>query len=167
MVGRRVSGQTSEDDRDESQSERADRNYVEMVQEVRVAQGGVQILFGFLLALGFTAAFPVGKEHFVWVLTAALLCSGGAALSFLAPVVFHRGHFREGRKEALVWVTHWFAIMGLVLLIGSMLLSVWLVLAFLWSEVTASIIAGGLALSIFGAWVAVEVYLRRAATKHG
>jgi Family of unknown function (DUF6328) len=156
-----VHQKTSQADRNESASERADRNYVEMVQEVRVAQGGVQILFGFLLALGFTAAFPTEKEHFVWVLTAALLCSGGAALAFLAPVVFHRSHFRKGRKEALVWVTHWFAIVGLVMLICSMLLSVWLVLAFLWSEATASIIAGSLGLLIFGLWVAVEVYLRR------
>ena len=152
---------TSQEDRDESASERADRNYVEMVQEVRVAQGGVQILFGFLLALGFSAAFPTEKDHFVWVLTAALLCAGGAALSFLAPVVFHRGHFRKGRKEALVWVTHWFAIAGLILLVCSMLLSVWLVMAFLWTEFTASIITAALALLIVGLWAAFEVYLRR------
>jgi len=154
--------ETSENERDESESERADRNFIEMVQEVRVAQGGVQILFGFLLALGFTAAFPVEKEHFVWVLTAALLLSGGAALAFLAPVAFHRSEFRKGRKEALVWVTHWFAITGLVLLIISMLLSVWLVLAYLWTEATASFVTGGLGVLILAVWLAVVAYVRRA-----
>jgi Family of unknown function (DUF6328) len=153
---------TSQDDRDESDSERADRNYTEMVQEVRVAQGGVQILFGFLLALGFSAAFPTKERHFVWVLTAALLLAGGAALAFLAPVVFHRGEFRKGRKEALVWVTHWFAIAGLVFLVGAMLLSVWLVLAFLWTEITASFVTGGLTVLMLGVWFAVSAYLRRA-----
>ena len=156
---------TSQSERDESESERADRNYTEMVQEVRVAQGGVQILFGFLLALGFTNAFPTEERHFVWVLTAALLLSGGAALTFLAPVAFHRSEFRKGRKEALVWVTHWFAIAGLILLIGAMLLSIWLVLAFLWTEATASFVTSGLAILALIVWFAVSIYLRRA-TRH-
>lgn len=45
---------TSQDDRDETPSQRADRNFVELLQELRVAQAGVQILFGFLLALAFS-----------------------------------------------------------------------------------------------------------------
>ena len=43
-------------------------------------------------------------------LTVALLCSGGAATAFLAPVAFHRRYFRSGRKEALVWVEGWKAL---------------------------------------------------------
>lgn len=159
---RREVPRTSQTERDESDSERADRNFVEMVQEVRIAQGGVQILFGFLLALGFTSAFPTERESFVRVLTAALLLSGGAAMAFLAPVAFHRREFRTGRKEALVWVTHWFATAGLVLLIGAMLLSVWLVLAYLWSEPTAWAAVGGLTALSLGVWFAVGTYLRRA-----
>lgn len=157
--------ETSGAERDESRSEHADRNYTEMVQEVRVAQGGVLVLFGFLLALSFTEAFPHEKESFVRVLTAALLLSGGSALTFLAPVAFHRTEFRTGRKEALVWVTHWFTTAGLVLLIGAMLLSVWLVLAHLWSESTAWTVVAGLAAVVLALWLGVEAYLRRATRK--
>jgi hypothetical protein len=129
---------TSQHERDETPSQRADRNFGEIVQELRVAQTGVQILFAFLLSLSFLDTFPRDDQTFDAVLTAALVGSVGAALCFMAPVVAHRLHFRTGRKERLVWVGHWMVLHGALLLVLAMDLSLWLVLAAVWSKTVAT-----------------------------
>lgn len=136
-----MEGRTSQRDRDESPSQRADRNFSELVQELRVAQTGVQILFAFLLSLTFLQAFPRDDRTYAAILTAALLTSASAALCFMAPVALHRLRFRQGAKEQLVWVTHLMALIGLALLILAMDLSLWLVLAVLWSWRAATALA--------------------------
>lgn len=147
-------------ERDETASERADRNFAELVQELRVAQTGVQILFAFLLTLAFYSSFPHGDRTFACVLTAALLAAAGSALCFVAPVAAHRMTFRLGGKERLVWVTHRFAMAGLALLSVAMLLAIWMVLAFLFSDGVASAVAAGLAVLVVVVWVALPLRLR-------
>lgn len=142
-------------ERNETVSQRADRNFGEVVQELRVAQTGVQILFAFLLSLPFLSAFPTGDRTFAAVLTAALLSAAGAALCFIAPVAFHRLHFRKGRKEGVVWVTHWMALAGLVLLVAAMTLAVWLVIGALWSTAAATSVAAAMVAAIVVLWVIV------------
>lgn len=152
---------TSQEDRDESPSQRADRNYAEVVQELRVAQTGVQILFAFLLSLGFLADFPREDRTLVTVLTVALLCAGGASICFMAPVAFHRRHFRQGRKDGLVWVAHWLALGGLALLVAAMVLSLWIVVAFLWVPTTAFAVCAGVLVLLVVLWAVGTWWLRR------
>jgi len=130
-------------DRNETPAERADRNYEEILQELRVAQTGVQILFGFLFALAFYETFPRDMSPNSGILTAAMLCTVMAVLCFTAPVVIHRLYFRQGQKERLVWATHWLALIGMTLFIMGMTLALWLVLARLWSMTTASWVSLG------------------------
>jgi O-antigen/teichoic acid export membrane protein len=89
-------------DRNETPLERWDRNFTELLQEVRVAQTGVQILFAFLLTLPFTARFDATRprDHAVYVVT--LLASAVASALFLAPVSYHRMLFRRDRKAHIV-----------------------------------------------------------------
>ncbi|MCU0282766.1 MAG: DUF6328 family protein [Candidatus Nanopelagicales bacterium] len=152
---------TSQQERHETPSQRADRNYVELVQELRVAQTGVQILFAFLLSLSFLDTFPRDDPAFDGVLTAALLGSAGAALCFMAPVVAHRLHFRTGRKERLVWVGHWMVLHGSLLLVLAMDLSVWLVLAAVWSKAVATATAVALPVVALVLWVGLPWLLIR------
>jgi hypothetical protein len=139
-------------DRTETPSERADRNFAEAVQELRVAQAGVQILFAFLLSLPFLPSFPTSRV-FAVVLTLALLGAAGAVLCFLAPVVGHRLYFRQGVKEEVVWLTHRMALAGLVLLAVAMTSAAWLVVAQLWSAPTASAVAAVMVLAVLVLWV--------------
>lgn len=148
-----MEGRTSQRERDESPSERADRNFSELVQELRVAQTGVQILFAFLLSLTFLQDFPRDDRTFAAVLTAALLTSASAALCFMAPVALHRLRFRQGAKERLVWASHFMALIGLALLLLAMDLSLWLVLAVLWSGPAATAAALALAVLVPLLWV--------------
>jgi hypothetical protein len=150
---------TSEQERDESPSQRADRNYSELVQELRVAQTGVQILFAFQLSLTFLAGFPQEDRTHAAVLTAALLTSASASLSFMAPVALHRLNFRQGLKEHLVWTTHVLALLGLALLTVSMDLSLWLVMSVLWSSQVATALALALVVVVPLIWVVLPARL--------
>lgn len=146
------------EDRDETDAQRADRNFAEVVQELRVSQTGVQILFAFLLSLSFMNAFPGTDPTFRWVLAAALLTAAAATICFIAPVATHRMQFRRGRKESIVWVAHRMAAAGLVFLIASMSLAVWLVIAHLWDSSTGATVVAIAMVAVAGLlWVAMPI----------
>ena len=139
-------------ERDEPAAEHTDRNFDELVQELPVAQTGVQVLFAFLLSLTFFESFPHEDRTFAIVLTAALLTAAGAALCFMAPVAVHRLHFRQGLKERLLWMAHAMALAGLALLLAAMDLALWLVLAYLWTQAGATAFAIVLPIMVVLLW---------------
>lgn len=148
-------------ERDEPAAQHTDRNFDELVQELRVAQTGVQVLFAFLLSLTFFESFPHEDRTFAIVLTAALLTAAGAALCFMAPVAVHRLHFRQGLKERLLWMAHAMALAGLALLLAAMDLALWLVLAYLWTQAGATAFAIVLPILVVLLWVALPSHLIR------
>jgi hypothetical protein len=126
--------------RNESDLERLDRNLVELLQEVRVVQTGVQVLFAFLLTVPFSSRFDEITGFQRGVYFAALVASTAAAVLLIAPTSVHRILFRLGQKEYMVEVSNRLAIGGLastavamiavVLLISDLLFSLgWAVLA--------------------------------------
>jgi hypothetical protein len=105
--------ETQENGRNETELERCDRNLVELLQEVRVVQTGVQVLFAFLLMAPLTPVFQhLGSlqqgEYF-----ATLLCAAAGAVLLIAPTAYHRVLFRRGDKEYLVVVANRLTIVGL------------------------------------------------------
>lgn len=114
--------------RGEHPHQRADRNFVELLQELRVMQTGVQILFALLLTVSFTAAFADadGFQRTVYVIT--LVCCAVATALFTAPVAFHRRLFQRGRKADVVRATHQLLQTGMLVLlvavVGALLLVV-------------------------------------------
>ncbi len=86
----------------ETEVQRVNRNFIELLQELRVAQTGVQILFGFLLTVPFSNRFATvtGLQKVVYTLT-VLACAVAVAM-LIAPVSLHRRVFRQGRKEEVV-----------------------------------------------------------------
>lgn len=105
-----------DNDRDETEAERLDRNWTSLLQELRVAQTGVQLLTGFLLILPFQPRFA---ELDTVIRTAYLItvaCSIGATVLLIAPVSMHRLLFRRHRLKTLVAAAHMYAIAGTVLL---------------------------------------------------
>lgn len=93
------------DHRRETEAERLDRNFDELLQELRVSQTGVQILFAFLLGVSFTQSFRQADSfvHIVYSVT-LLLCALATAL-FIGPVALHRMLFGLGSKGELVKVS--------------------------------------------------------------
>src|SRR5215212_5679918 len=101
------------DGRNETPLERCDRNFVELLQEVRVAQTGVQVLFGFLLTVPFTVRFDeIGALNRA-IYFGTLLAAGAAAMLLIAPTSHHRILFRCGDKEHIVRVANRYALAGL------------------------------------------------------
>ncbi|MEU5694956.1 DUF6328 family protein [Actinosynnema sp. NPDC020468] len=125
---------------EESQQRRLARNLGELLQELRVAQAGVQILFGFLLSIAFTDRYA-GTDGYVRVThLVTVLCAAGAVALLTAPAAWHRILFRRGRREDIIAVANRFAVAGL---------------AFLAVAMTGTILL--LAEVIVGGWVAVAL----------
>jgi Family of unknown function (DUF6328) len=102
--------------RDETPAERADRNLSELLQELRVALPGVQILFAFLLTVpfsqGFTRLNDFQRVLYFGVLLSTVVCTA----LLIAPTANHRLLFRLRDKENLVRVSNRLAIIGLAVL---------------------------------------------------
>ena len=118
---------------DESEKERWDRNFADLLQELRVAQTGVQILFAFLLTLPFSSGFPnvTAFQKDTYVL--ALITAAFATAMIISPVAFHRALFRQGRKPELVRYAHKMASGGLAFMLIAMVSSVLLITDYLLS----------------------------------
>ncbi|MFF0633642.1 DUF6328 family protein [Nocardia sp. NPDC004151] len=103
-------------DRHETPTERLDRNWDSLMQELHVVQTGVQLLTGFLLTLPFQARFTMlsGVMRVVYLVVVA--ASIGATICLIAPVAAHRMLFRRHRLENVVTAAHRYAIVGLSLL---------------------------------------------------
>ena len=90
------------DGRDESREEKLDRNWDELLQELRVVQTGIQLLSGFLLTLPFTQVFD-SLDGAQKVLYLSLVVLGGIAVGLnLTPIMLHRRVFREHEKDRVV-----------------------------------------------------------------
>ena len=94
------------DGRDETPAERADRNWNEVLQELRVLQTGTQILTGFLLALAFQPAFGDLSEGQRIAYLALVVLAALSSIIALAPVALHRVLFQQGAKPAVVRYGH-------------------------------------------------------------
>lgn len=163
MATHGTGGPAQGNQRDETPLERWDRNLVELLQELRVAQTGVQILFAFLLTLPFTNRFgsvgPITKTTYLVTLVAA----ASATALLIAPVSFHRILFRQGRKPELVRTASVLAQLGLacllVCVVGSVLLVVDVVTGVGW--------AAGLAAGLTGLYVGLWYVLPLARRDRG
>jgi hypothetical protein len=115
----------------ESEKERWDRNFADLLQELRVAQTGVQILFAFLLTLPFSNGFPKTTAFQKDTYVVALIAAAFATAMIISPVAFHRALFRQGRKPELVRYAHRMATGGLAFMLIAMVSSVLLITDYL------------------------------------
>jgi hypothetical protein len=138
--------------RGETELQSDDRHFTELLQELRVAQTGVQILFAFLLGLAFTTRFPdLGPGQQAVYLTTLVLSAVSAAL-LIAPVGYHRIVFRQRLRPQLVTTGHRYAVVGLVLLLLALVGAVQLAASFVlgaWATLLAAALAGLFALLWF------------------
>jgi hypothetical protein len=106
----------AEPKREESQPQRLDRNTVELLNELRIAATGIQVMFAFLLIVPFNTGWKQvdGFERTVYFVT--LLVVAMAAFLLMAPPIHHRLLFRHGEKPFLIRVGNYMAIGGMVCL---------------------------------------------------
>jgi len=149
------------DPRNESEAERDDRNLAELLQELRVAGLGVQVLFGFLLSLPFTNRFARLSHGQRDLYLATLVLSALATALLLGPVAYHRLVFRRGQKEGLVRTASVMAIGGLAVVGLAVSAAVLLVTGFVASGAPAVLITA-FVVCVFGIlWFAFPLARRR------
>ncbi|MFG2074321.1 DUF6328 family protein [Nonomuraea maritima] len=141
-----------EEARRESQEQRADRNFVELLQGARVAVTGVQVLFAFLLTVPFSSGFARLDQADRWLYYAALCSAAFASICYIAPTAQHRVLFRQGLKETLVRRSNFYGILGALALTVSMTTSTMFVIDYLFDVAVATITAGTLALLALWTW---------------
>ncbi|QIY53954.1 hypothetical protein HEP86_04900 [Streptomyces sp. RPA4-5] len=145
--------------RHESPEERADRQWNELLQEVRVLQTGVQILFGFLLTVAFTSRFPTlsHTDRTIYVVTVLLGASTTGAL--IGTVTFHRlvtGH--RLKPETVVWAGR-LAMVGIVLLLATVASALLLILRIAMDDTAVPWIVTGLVAWFMLCWFALPAWV--------
>ncbi|HEU5109142.1 MAG TPA: DUF6328 family protein [Micromonosporaceae bacterium] len=137
----------------ESEQDRWQRNFTDLLQELRVAQTGVQILFAFLLTIPFSNGFERTNAFQRDIYLVALLAAACATAMIISPVAFHRALFRQGRKPELVRFAHRMATGGLAFMLVSMVASVFMITDFLLDRWLAFILSGATAVFFLTFWV--------------
>jgi hypothetical protein len=152
--------QDARDDRDETSDEQLDRNTIELLNELRVAGTGIQVMFAFLLVVPFNAGWSktTSFERAVYFVTLALVAI--ATFLLMAPPVHHRLLFRHHEKAYLISLANKLAIAGLAFLALGFTGILVLLSDYVVGGV-APIVAGVLTLSITGGlWFAVPLRRR-------
>src|SRR5215204_3048349 len=123
----------------ESKEERLDRELIELLNELRVALPGVQVLFAFLLGVPFTQRFAHVTDLQKDVYFVTFLCAAFATALLIAPSAYHRLEWRQGDKEHLLVVSNRLAISGTVFVVTDLL----------FNKTSAAVVAG-LTAAVFG-----------------
>ena len=152
-------------ERDETRTEQLDRNWQDLLQELRVAQTGVQLLTGLLLTVPFQSRFLELAAHHrvIYLVTVALSMIATGLL--ISPVVLHRVLFRQHARRTLVSAGQRFAIAGFFTL-GLAVVGVCALIFDVVLGVTAGVVAAVVAFVVFAIlWAVWPVVLRRRAAE--
>lgn len=153
-------GEPADRGRHESKEERADRQWQELLQEIRVAQTGVQILFGFLLTVAFTPHFQGISATDKAVYVATVVAGSLAAGALIGPVSFHR--IVSGRRikpEAVVWASR-LTFAGIVLLLATFTSALFLVLRVVTRGPLVPCLVSGVVAWYLLCWFALPLWAR-------
>jgi hypothetical protein len=145
---------------DEDQKERLDRELIELLNELRVALPGVQVLFAFLLVVPFSNGFSKVTEGERVVYIAAVVCTTLATTLLIAPTTYHRLLFRQHDKEQLIDTSSRFVVAGTVLLGCAMCCAVYLVGDFVFNSWVGALLAGFAAAGFAVFWYALPLSRR-------
>jgi len=147
------------DERDE-ESERLDRELIELLNELRVALPGVQVLFGFLLTVPFSQGWSrvTDAERFVFFLT--FLSTAVATALLIAPSAQHRILWRARDKDALLRRANSLALAGTAFLALAVTGAVWVVTDIIYAQAPTSLVTAGVAGLFAWVWFAAPLIRR-------
>lgn len=148
-------------ERDETFAERMDRNWNELLQELRVTQTGIQVLAGFLITLPFQQRFTTlgdGQERLYLVVLVAALVS---IVLLMTPVIIHRVLFRRGVKQQVVEVSDRLARAGFVSLGITLVLAAALIVGVVTGSTGGWVAGASLGVVVVGLWLVLPLALRR------
>jgi hypothetical protein len=139
-------------ERGESKKERIDRELGELLQELRVALPGIQVLFAFLLTVPFSQGYTRLSDGQINVFFGTFLSTAIASMLLIAPTAYHRIRWRKYDKEKMLLTSNRLAIAGLVFLALGIGGAVFLITDFLFGGGFAGITTGILAAALAWLW---------------
>ena len=148
--------------RGETPKQRSDRELIELLNELRVALPGVQVLFAFLLAVPFSRGWPKVTAFQKDVFVVAFLGAGVSSVLLIAPSSIHRLGFRVADKELIVRVSTVLTVLGLTALAGAITASVLLVTDYIFGRTAAVAITACLGALFLTTWYALALFVRSA-----
>jgi hypothetical protein len=154
-------GGHDEDGRGESPLQRADRNMLELLQELRVAQTGVQILFGFLLTVVFQQRFAELSDTDRHIYTITVVLGAATTGALIGPVAMHRLLTGRRLKAETVTLASRLTVLGLVLLLCTMASSLLLVLRVAIRDTGAAWLVGAMVVWFVLCWLVLPLWARR------
>ena len=137
---------------EESERERLNRELIELLNELRVALPGVQVLFAFLLTVPFTRGFPKLSALDRDVYFAAFIATALATAFLIAPSSYHRLRWRAHDKERMLVISNWLTIVGLGLLAVAVVCAVFVITDVLFDAVSVGLATSLLALVFLVLW---------------
>ncbi len=133
---------------------------MELLQELRVALPGVQVLFAFLLTVPFTQGWSQVTSFQTDLYFASLLCSAAATAFLIAPSAIHRLDFEQGDKPVIVQISNVLAIIGLSFLALAIVGVVCLITDFIYGGSAVVAFTVGTAGVFLALWYAIPIVLR-------
>jgi hypothetical protein len=158
-----ASGATTGDEghSEETIAQRNNRNLSDLMQELRVAGLGVQVLFGFLLAIPFTVRYSQLSPGQRDLYKCALLCAALSTALLISPVAYHRWHFRRHDKGRLLRIANPVALLGLASVSLAITLTVWLILSFVGTSWPFALVAASISATFFVLWFVLPILDRQ------
>jgi type IV secretory pathway TrbD component len=144
----------------ESEKQRVDRELIELLNELRVALPGVQVLFAFMLVVPFNQRFVDLSTVERWVYYAALLSAALATVLLIAPSSYHRLRFRQGDKEQMLFTSNRLLVSGLVCVAVSMTLALGLISEFVFGTWLAAVAGIGIGAALAWFWYGLPLSRR-------
>ncbi|HET7738948.1 MAG TPA: DUF6328 family protein [Tepidiformaceae bacterium] len=155
-----ATGLSSDGGGDESHSERVNRELIELLNELRVALPGVQVLFAFLLAVPFAQGFTTTTDFQRDLYFGTLLATAVSSALLIAPSAYHRINFRERDKERMLLTSNALTIVGLIFLAMAIVGAVVLIADYVYGP-AVPIVSAILGAAIFATlWFVVPIVRR-------
>jgi Na+/melibiose symporter-like transporter len=137
---------------EETHEERVNRELIELLNELRVALPGVQVLFAFLLAVPFSQRFAETTNLQRDTFMVALLSTLAGSVFLIAPTAYHRIRFRDRDKEAMLRISNVFAIVGVIFLAIGMTSVVFLVTDIIFKGIVTTVVTSLTAALFAAVW---------------
>ena len=153
-------GEESEAWRSEEEWERENRRLIELLNELRVALTGVQIMFAFLLTVPFTQRFARVTEFQRYVYFVTLLCAAVASALLIAPTAQHRMLFRRHQKRQLVLLGNTLTLAGLGFIAAAMTGVILLITDLLFKTGTVIVVTAAVAAMFATLWYLIPLARR-------
>ena len=141
----------------ESDQDKRDRELIELLNELRVALPGVQVLFAFMLIVPFSNGFPDLGRTDRQIFFVGFLATAVSTVLLIAPSSYHRIRWRQHDKERMLVISNYLTIAGLAALAISIVCSMFVITDFIFHRTSAAVFTAVVAAAVLVFWYGIPI----------